>query len=277
MGARSAVVAAALLALAAGCGHSTKTRLTIQQGQSAYDLRCDPPRGTVADAAAICGALAREPELLVDGPGIDHPCPEAPLGPTPVGVRGQYRGYRVRAAFSGTSCGWVPGQGGGLAEWTFLLHGSGPGRRVTTPLSSEPIHVDAKKALALRDELRRLMEQRKASADTRLDDLALKIIRDQGELEMAEGGPLVARDDVFRVPRGKVERLLGFSTRNEQSRPVLLVVTHFAYLDYAGHKHVATDGGSWSIVSARTMEGTDDGLGDVPSLSSLGRPVTLVY
>jgi hypothetical protein len=276
MGARSAVVAAALLALAAGCGHSTKTRLTIQQGQSAYDLRCDPPRGTVADAAAICGALAREPELLVDGPGIDHPCPEAPLGPTPVGVRGQYRGYRVRAAFSGTSCGWVPGQGGGLAEWTFLLHGSGPGKRVTRPLSGEPIHVDAKEARPLRDELRRLIEQRKASGDTRLDDVALKVIRDQAELGMAEGGPLVAREDVFRVPRGKVERLLGFSTRNEQSRPVLLVVTHYAYLDYGGHKHVAADGESWAILSARTMEGSDFGDG-APGLRSLGRPVTLVY
>jgi hypothetical protein len=149
-GARRALGAAVVLVLIAGCGgHSTKTRLTIQQGQIAYDLRCDPPGGSVADPAAICRALSREPELLVDGPGIEHGCPEQPAERV-VGVRGLYRGYPVRAVFTGTTCGWVPGQSGALAEWTFLLHGSGPGRRVTTTPSSEPIHVDAKKARELR-------------------------------------------------------------------------------------------------------------------------------
>jgi hypothetical protein len=278
MGVRFAVAAAAaLLALAAGCGgHSAKTRLTIQQGQTAYDLRCDPPAGTVADAAAVCRALAREPELLVDGPGIEHSCPEQPVQPKIVGVRGQYRGYNVRAVFADTTCGWVPGQGGALAEWTFLLHGSGPGRRVTTMPSPSPVHVDAEKVRSLRRTLRQLVERRKARGDTRLDDLTLTIIRTQDQFAMAYGtSPLVAREDVFRAPRRKFAPLLGSSA--DLDRPAFLVVTHYAYRDYAGRKHVATDGLSWAILSARTMEVTDWGLGGLPSLRSLGPLVTLDF
>jgi hypothetical protein len=54
------------------------------------------------------------------------------------------------------------------------------------------------------------------------------------------------------------------------------VVTRYAYRDYAGHEHVATGEGSWSIISARTMEGTDFGY-PAPGVRSLGRPVTLRF
>lgn len=278
MGPRLALVAAVLLALAASCGgRSTTTRLTIQQGQSAHDLRCDPPGGSVADPAAVCRALAREPELLVGGPAIEHSCPGSPVSPKIVGVRGQYRGYPVRAVFASDSCGWVPGQGGALAEWTFLLHGSGPGRRVTTAPSSSPVHVDAEKVRALRRTLRHLVERRKASGDTRLNDLALTIIRTQDQFAMAYGtSPLVARDEVFRAPRRELEALLGYRS-SEPDRPVFLVVSHYAYRDYAGRKHIATDGLSWVILNPRTLQVTDFGLGGLPSLRSLGRPVTLGF
>lgn len=85
----------------------------------------------------------------------------------------------------------------------------------------------------------------------------------------------MAREDVFRAPRRKFAPLLGSST--DLSRPVFLVVTHYAYRDYAGRTHPATDGLSWSILDARTMDVTDWGLGGLPSLPSLGRPVTLRF
>lgn len=269
------IVLVLLAVLAAGCGgHSAVTRLTIQSGDSAYDLSCDPPRGTVADPPAVCHALAREPELLVGGPGIEHSCPQAPSQKV-VGVRGQYRGYDVAAVFTDDSCGWTPGQNGAHAEWLFLLHGSGPGRRVTTSPSTPP-HIEARRARALRRAVRKLVQQRKASLDTRLDDLALKIIRGHARLGVLEGGPLVAREEVFRAPRRKLERLLGYRS-SEPDRPVLFVVTRYAYRDYAGRKHVATDGLSWAILDARTLDLTDFGLGGLPSLPKLGRPVTLDF
>jgi hypothetical protein len=278
MGTRSGVAAAVLFVLVAGCGgHATETRLTIQQGQNAYDLHCDPPGGSVVDPAAICRALAREPELLVDGPRIEHSCPESSVSAKVVGVRGKFRGYPVRAVFIDDSCVWAPGQAGRLAEWTFLLHGSGPGRRVTTAPSSSPVHVDAEKVRALRRTLRELVERRKASGDTSLDDLALRIIRTQDQFAMAYGtSPLVARQKVFRAPRRKLEGLLGYRS-SEPDRPVFLVVTHYAYRDYAGRKHVVTDGLSWVILNHRTLDVTDFGLGRLPSLRSLGHPVTLAF
>ena len=124
MGARSALAAATvLLTLAAGCsGHSAKTRLTIKEGSSAYELRCDPPRGTVSRPAAVCRALARDRGLLIDGPVGYSNCPELVEGKT-VGIRGEYRGDRVKAVFSNAACGGVSDHEGKAAEWIYLLHG----------------------------------------------------------------------------------------------------------------------------------------------------------
>jgi hypothetical protein len=118
--------------------------------------------------------------------------------------------------------------------------------------------VATEKQGALHRRLQALVERRKASGGTRLDRLPLSIIRTQllfGET----AGPPVDKAQVYR-DRG------GF-----------LVVVHYAYRDDAGREHPATGGSLNQWLDARKLGQESWGLGDVPNLRSLGRPVTLDF
>jgi Subtilisin inhibitor-like len=64
----SAFVAASLV-LAAGCGGSSGTELTIEVGNALgseqYELTCDPPGGTVPDPAGLCNLLDANADTML--------------------------------------------------------------------------------------------------------------------------------------------------------------------------------------------------------------------
>jgi hypothetical protein len=104
------VTAAAAVLVAGGCGGSQRDdiRLTValgtvdlerlELGERRFDLRCDPPGGTVPRAAAVCFAIARDPSLL-DPPEAASACAGG-LGLRPgVTVRGVANGRRIDLAF----------------------------------------------------------------------------------------------------------------------------------------------------------------------------------
>jgi hypothetical protein len=83
-------------------------------GPERYSLRCDPASGTLPHAGAACAAIAKEPELVLAGPGRNHSCPAGLPGVT---VRGDYLGRHVEVGFS--ACASRPGD---LVErWSSLL------------------------------------------------------------------------------------------------------------------------------------------------------------
>lgn len=232
-------------------------------GGRTYSVACNPARGTVPEPKAICRALGRWPELLVDGPGIWHSCPPSPVRKL-IRVSGTYRGYPVHASFADTTCGWVPGQDGALAEWSGLMSGAGPGSRAR-PFTAEPVrYADPRRAARLRRDARRLTRQRAKGGSSRLDPLALRIIREQVDSNVLAGGPLVAEADVY-------------ATSLVPDHPVFVVVYHYAYRDYAGRRHPATDGITYSVLDARSLDLGEWGTGDVPGQGTRGRPVTLTF
>ncbi|MGA2165652.1 MAG: hypothetical protein ABSH36_14465 [Solirubrobacteraceae bacterium] len=83
-------------------------------GPERYSLRCDPASGTLPHAGVACEAIAREPELVLAGPGQDHSCP---AGVSAVRVRGEYLGQYVDVDFS--PCASQPGDP--LERWLSLL------------------------------------------------------------------------------------------------------------------------------------------------------------
>ncbi len=258
------------------------TRLTIEVGHggavSAYDLKCGPPGGSAPDPAGICKALARRPELLVGGPGIWHSCPPG-TGGTRVWVRGTYRGYAVDAPFADTTCGWIPGQDDGLGEWLSYMVGAGPGRRESRFAPLRPRRKSTREELRtaehLRREARRLIRRRQRARQIGMDAAALRVIRDLAQSGALFDGPPLAEVDVYATTRKRGARALGEVPFGPDG-PVFVVVYHYAYLDYAGRRHRAHDGGSVAMLDARTLETMEWGAG-APNLRALGSPVTLTF
>jgi hypothetical protein len=100
-----------LVALAAGCGtggnvagtHLTLTALNPNVGLAAFHLDCGPAGGDLADAAAACSALSRDPGL------VTSPKPFVCIGGTSswfdVTISGRLAGKSVQQKFS--TC-WTP-------------------------------------------------------------------------------------------------------------------------------------------------------------------------
>jgi hypothetical protein len=187
----------ALLALlVSGCGSSHPgARLLIATGGRVYRLQCDPAGGTAPRPERICAELRRSPNLLVGGPAIDHSCP--PAAYTTFRIAGTYRGHRVDAIFPPSSCAWVPGQGDGAGEWTYLMHGAGTGEPESNFAS---LRVSSSKGGAklekLRLEARRLLRKRRAALAAGTlrfrpgappDALAIAALRAQGKYASSRG------------------------------------------------------------------------------------------
>jgi hypothetical protein len=113
LGSTSRALAAAavglLLLLAAGCGgHSDDIRLTValgtvdwqklELGERRFELRCDPPGGTMPLAEAVCFALEHDSSLL-DPPPLTSTCAGSLGIPPGVTVRGVAYGRRIDLAF----------------------------------------------------------------------------------------------------------------------------------------------------------------------------------
>jgi len=105
----AALVAAALAVAAGGCGgRSDDIRLTVslgtadveklELGERRFELRCDPPGGTLPHAEAVCFALEHDPSLL-DPPETTSTCAGGLGIPPGVAVRGTANGRRVDLAF----------------------------------------------------------------------------------------------------------------------------------------------------------------------------------
>jgi hypothetical protein len=76
---KRAALALSLVALAAGCGgshaarHATRLTLTASSGmagEAVFHLDCAPVGGDVADPAAACAALQRDPKLVTSPQGF---------------------------------------------------------------------------------------------------------------------------------------------------------------------------------------------------------------
>jgi hypothetical protein len=76
---KRAALAVTLVALAAGCGsshaaqHATRLTLTANSGmvgEAVFHLDCAPAGGDVADPAAACAALQRDPKLVTSPEGF---------------------------------------------------------------------------------------------------------------------------------------------------------------------------------------------------------------
>jgi hypothetical protein len=105
----AATAAAALALLAGGCGGSSDDiRLTValgtvdsqhlELGEQRFELRCDPPGGTIRRAEELCFVLEHDPSLL-DPPAITSTCAGSLGIPPGVTVRGVANGRRVDLAF----------------------------------------------------------------------------------------------------------------------------------------------------------------------------------
>jgi len=105
----AAVAAIALSLLSAGCGErSDGIRLTValgtvdlehlDLGEKRFELRCDPPGGTVPRAEAICFALEHDGSLLAPPP-LTSTCAGSLGIPPGITVRGMANGRRVDLAF----------------------------------------------------------------------------------------------------------------------------------------------------------------------------------
>jgi hypothetical protein len=94
-----AVIAAGLTVTGCGAGSNrpatapTATMLVIRAsnnvaGAAVLTLRCDPPGGTLPDAAAACARLAHAPPRVLLHPQAFR-CPGSPLSPWDVHIRGR--------------------------------------------------------------------------------------------------------------------------------------------------------------------------------------------
>jgi hypothetical protein len=282
-----------LSALLAGCGSShPATRLKIEvsdrSGVRAYRLECGPPRGTAPHPSRICADLHRSPNLLVGGPWLDHSCPGSDY--MAFRVSGTYTGHAIDATFPPPSCAWAPGQGDAADEWTYLMHAAGPGEKErelgSPPLSSaERAHRRARlrKLPGLVHTARGLAQERLRAL--REGDLALRrglppdsLARRVLELQLAADQmplrPPVADERVYSTTLGRVEGWRGVLVPDGK-RLVYLVVMHFAYRDYRGHKH-RDPAAFYREVDARTLEAVGGGGADGMDLSHFGPPVELL-
>jgi hypothetical protein len=275
--------------VASSCGAhapSTRLRAAVWDGQSgrAYALRCDPAGGTAPHPQLICVALRRHPNLLVGGPGLDHPCPSSQA----VRVNGTYRGYRIDATFS--PCVSVPGQSGRGLRWDELLAGATGGEVVGDPFTSprlskaERIRRRARLARLPRlnkDEMHlrqvRAAELTKGtfhvSPGQKPNALALAYLRDLARGVGLPDGPYPGKAHVYSTMRRRAERVFGFATPRANS-PVYVLVLSFDYRDYTGRRH-ANGGALYSILDAATLDGGDSGGLGPSSLRGLGPSIAL--
>jgi hypothetical protein len=126
---------AALAAALAGCGGgderagALETELTITYlprgvgGPSVtWELRCDPPGGSLPNAAGACEKLDELDADAFSGAQPDTACTQQYGGPQAAQVEGTFRGERVGATFSRVD-------GCQIARWdrlAFLFRPSGP-------------------------------------------------------------------------------------------------------------------------------------------------------
>jgi len=296
------VALVALAAATAGCGgRSTATRLRIEvsdrHGVHAYRLECGPAGGSAPQPTAICRALRLEPKLLVGGPGLALSCPG--LGPGPGAdetfrVSGTYRGHAVDA-LSSTGCGyWVPGQGDAGTEWSYLMddrEGGVPERDLgTAPVNSAQRRRKREDATRFHRLLRleRAATRARSGAiaagridvghGARPDRSALAIIRARLGSTRLLRLPEVFDADVYSTTRRRAEAALG-SGRDltRPNGPVYLVVTHYAYRDYLGHRR-RDDQPWWSLYDAKTLQvEAGGGGGGGGNLRGIGAPVALSF
>ncbi len=126
--ARYAVLAAALVAVAGGCGvesappaaapstPSTGLTVVINDGagqETTWRLTCDPGGGDHPDAEAACRILQAHARLALPPVRQDAVCTEIYGGPQKATVSGTWRGEPVTASFSRTD-------GCEMARWDLL-------------------------------------------------------------------------------------------------------------------------------------------------------------
>lgn len=83
-------------------------------GSFGFELRCDPPGGTVPHPSRICAAIRKDPALLYSFPGPDHSCPP---GAPAVSIIGSWDHKPLRSSFS--EC--TGGQEQEAGEWASML------------------------------------------------------------------------------------------------------------------------------------------------------------
>lgn len=268
-----AFLALAIALLAASCGEhrpGTRLRLSVWDGQRgrAYELRCDPARGTAPHPRLICAALRQHSNLLVGGPGLDHSCPSSPV----LRVTGTYRDFPVDASFS--PCRWVPGQDGEGPGWSDLLAGATGGKPIGNPFTMPRLSKAERARRRARlqrlpalhkDELR--LQRKRASqlasgaldvvAGQKPDAVALAYLRDLARGVGLPDGPYPTSARIYSTTRRRAEGVLGFRTKTVNA-PVYVLVLGFDYRDYAGRRH-ANGGALYWIVDAATLAGADGG------------------
>ncbi len=85
-------------------------------GSYGFEVRCDPPGGTVPDPGHVCAAIRSDPELLYSFPGPDHSCLADGLN---VVLSGTWEGRPLHSSFS--VC--TGGQEAQAERWAALLPG----------------------------------------------------------------------------------------------------------------------------------------------------------
>ena len=83
-------------------------------GSFGFQLRCDPPGGTVPNPSRICAAIRANPALLYSFPGPDHSCP---FGVAAVSIVGSWNHKPLHSTFS--EC--TGGQEQDAIDWAMLL------------------------------------------------------------------------------------------------------------------------------------------------------------
>ncbi|MGB2874631.1 MAG: hypothetical protein WBB76_04065 [Gaiellaceae bacterium] len=290
-----ALALVALAVAAARCGsHVASTQLRIEvsgsSGTRSYRLECGPPAGTVPNPATICRELGRQPNLLVGGHGFDHSCPSADY--QAFRVSGTYRGYPIDATFPPPTCGWVPGQAGAPAEWSYLMDHAGPGV-AEHELGSAALSADARahrrtllrRAKELWKEARRLSRQRlTALAAGRFqlvpgqppDQFARRFFRDELEAGSLPDGPFPAEVRLYSTTRRRTGSVGGSGDlTSSPHQPVYVLIARFAYRDYTGRRLVDNERTMASVIVARTLFTTDISYGGPWSPRGLGTPTVL--
>ncbi len=106
------VLCALLLALPSRCERAEDTDLRVvvrnAYGAHRYELRCDPPSGTVPDPAAACATLEANENAMLFPPDLNRICAGGEFTPF-IDVVGRFEGKPVSATVS-TCAGNVRGE-----------------------------------------------------------------------------------------------------------------------------------------------------------------------
>jgi hypothetical protein len=193
-------------------------------------------------------------------------------------VSGRYRGYPIDATFPPSSCGFVPGPDDAPGVWSYLMDDAGPGvaeRDFGHAPRTRADREQSRQLVALRARDRRLSDRRRKALSAgnrrlgpRPDKTALAILRDFCH----QPGPEPFDAQVYTTTNKLAPASGGES---QPDAPVYVVVLHYAYRDYAGHRHRASDS-TFAVYDAKTLESTSIGY-PAPLLGRLGHPVTLTF